>query len=353
MARGIVHECLVCHERFIGRPRNKYCSAKCYHEAQRAGLARVGIDPWRIYPCAQCGKRVNRTPARRRNGEQCDKVFCSRACYNAYRAAEIDGRAILCANCGAHVRGGGVSRKYCSQACRIAGRKPKPVTCKNCGTVFCAIKPMHRSGDVTKLVAVTHAATCSRECHIAWIRNNLERKLKIGLAFKGEKHPNWQGGKAQLNNISSRGPNWQAQRSKALVRCHNRCVDCGISNDECAAKFGRSLDVDHIVPFHNFDSYLKANRLSNLAARCASCHRKAEAKRHDVQMVLPIQDSERRRHKGWARHERHPRAKLTWPQVRNIRKRSASGVSIKQLATEYPVSGSTIHAIVRNKIWRP
>jgi hypothetical protein len=58
-----------------------------------------------------------------------------------------------------------------------------------------------------------------------------------------------------------------------------------------------------VVPFHNFNSYKKANALSNLQCRCASCHKRAESKRGMVQMVLPMQDSANRMHKGFKRRK--------------------------------------------------
>lgn len=51
--------------------------------------------------------------------------------------------------------------------------------------------------------------------------------------------------------------------------------------------------------------------------------------------------------------ERHPRAKLTWEQVREIRWRyAAGGVGLKTLGAEYRVHFSLISLIIREKIWR-
>jgi len=74
------------------------------------------------------------------------------------------------------------------------------------------------------------------------------------------------------------GPNWEKQRQEALARDGHRCRTCGAE-----ARPGQGLHVHHIRPFREFgyvpgsnDSYLQANRLSNLITLCPSCHRQAE-----------------------------------------------------------------------------
>lgn len=50
--------------------------------------------------------------------------------------------------------------------------------------------------------------------------------------------------------------------------------------------------------------------------------------------------------------EKHYKAKLTWIQVREIRKiKASSNVTLKELATKYGVNLSQIHNIVKNKSW--
>lgn len=261
------------------------------------------------------------------------------------------GTAILsaCASCGKppKVR----SYKYCSHACRVADKKPAPCTCKSCSVVFTAIKFVRNRAGHLRVVAYSGAGTCTQKCHNDWIRNNPERKRKIGLAFSQEKHPNWQGGKSALNNVNSRGPNWQKQRLLAINRDGDACVDCGMTGDESAERFGRGLDVDHVIPFHNFSSYRKANQLSNLACRCQSCHRIAEARRSMVQMVLPMQDGEKRSHKGRARGEKSGRAKLNSLDILKIRSLSGDGSTLSEIAAMFFVSKSNISSIVGRKTW--
>lgn len=59
--------------------------------------------------------------------------------------------------------------------------------------------------------------------------------------------------------------------------------------------------------------------------------------------------------RGRARYrlgEQHPKAKLTWPAVREIRRLIAAGFTENALALEFGVCGSTIHRIAVNKIWK-
>lgn len=301
--------------------------------------------------CAHCGAAVNRKPSTCRDGRPAERVFCDRSCYDGYRAAIVAlRRTAECGNCRKSFIGTTSDTKYCCFACRTEAKRVKPKHCVNCGCWFSPVRPQSTWGG--KFVGYSHAKTCSAYCANQWVRNDPERKRKIGEAFRGDKHPNWQGGKSLLNNISGRGSNWPAQRAKALKRDGFCCVDCGMSDDECRAKWGRGLDVDHESPFHNFGSYRKANALSNLRSRCASCHRVAEAKRGMVQMVLPMQDGEKRSHKGYARGERHPRAKLSTAQVIDIRRRAKVGERLAEIGERYRMPAGHIHAIVTRVIWK-
>jgi hypothetical protein len=182
-------------------------------------------------------------------------------------------------------------------------------------------------------------------------KNNQARKDKISIAFKGEKHPNWQGGKSLWNNVHGRGFNWAEQRTKALKRDGYKCVKCGMTTEQCAQVFGRNLDVDHIVPFHNFHSYKKANALSNLQSVCASCHKIVESRRSMVQMLLPMQESMSRQHRPNMVGERHPRAIMNYAKADEARAMVADGMTYKAVGDFFGVDKSTIGLIVRRKLW--
>lgn len=352
MAGSVVANCVICEKTFRHPPskHRRYCGIACYRVAQRSGHYRPGPKPTtHREPCAHCGKEVFGVRARKRTGEEADRKFCDRACYDAFRVKVTQSREMSCHHCGARFIPNWKGRKYCSMDCRKVALKAKPKRCVNCKTLFTPVAWVKKTG---RFISLSSGRTCSRECHLAWIRNNEERKRKIGDAFRGHRHPNWQGGKSRLNDINNRGSGWPKARERALKRDGYRCVDCGITEDECRERYGRGLDVDHIVPFHNWPNSRSANKLSNLASRCASCHRKEEATRNGVQMVLPYGDSEKRRHKGYARGATHPKAKLTEGDVLAILDAAKSGASGADLARQYGVQRTTIYSILKGKIWR-
>lgn len=254
--------------------------------------------------------------------------------------------SIQCAHCAVHI---GRGRRFCSMPCRVAFKKPEPRPCVRCGAVFTPIKRIRRQAG-WQMIAHRSGKTCSHDCHIGWNRENPVRKAKISAAMTGAGHPLWQGGKAQLANASKRGPGWAKARRLALGR-DKKCVDCGMTREQSREAYGRDLDVDHVEPFHNFASHKEANRLRNLACRCKSCHRIAEAKRRGVQMLLPF-GHDRRNHHGVSRGERHPRSKVTAAQVLEIRRRRAIGEASKSLAAEFGLSHRTVNGIVSGEAWK-
>lgn len=135
------------------------------------------------------------------------------------------------------------------------------------------------------------------------------------------------------------------------MRCGERCVDCDMTRDQCRQAYGRDLDVDHTIPFHNFALHREANRIGNLKARCASCHRVAEATRSDVQMLLPFAPLHRR-HKGYVRGEAVNTARLNALQVKAIRQRFAAGETITDLAAEHGMDRSGFYMIVTRRTWK-
>jgi len=297
MAENQITECTVCGKGFPPRPHkaNLYCGMDCYRVAQRSGKYKQPAELSKnAAPCCHCGKVVAREKSKRRSGERSKAIYCTRECYDAARSAVIASRQVNCLECGVACDGWN-GRKYCSHACKVAHKKPAAKKCVNCGCWFSAVKWMPSRGE---FAAVSASKTCSKDCETQWRSNNEDRKTKIGDAFRGSNHPNWQGGKSLLSNTSYRGSSWTKQRDKALKRDGYKCLDCGMTDDESRAIYGRSLDVDHVEPFHNFTNSAAANRLSNLETRCKSCHRKAEAKRVAVQSILPfavIERDERRK----------------------------------------------------------
>jgi|SRR5215207_4005738 len=294
MASFILATCTVCEKGFRHHhsKAGKFCSHACYRVAQRRGAYRGSIEQSsRLRSCHHCGDVVARSPSRKRTGEYSDKIFCSRACYDASRSDVRKARDIACERCGSSFTPvGGKSPRFCSDVCWKAAKKAKPVNCINCGCLFTGLKwfPSRQ-----RFSGTNGNKTCSDACHLEWISRNPDRKKRISKAFRGSNHPNWQGGKARINHRSNRGSNWKEQREKALRRDGFQCVECGLSNDDCRVRYGRSLDVDHVEPFHNFTDHKSANKLSNLRSVCVSCHMVAEHKRTGVQMILPLAEPRR------------------------------------------------------------
>lgn len=280
------YSCAICGNQFARCKPSKYCSQKCYHEAQRRGLHNRGSS--RIHKCGFCGTDVvGRTPSRKRSGARSKAIFCSRDCYDNERSAAIKARESLrCKCCSKIIDGRLLNRKrvYCSAECRKIGQKAKPKHCKNCQCLFTPIT--WREG---RLVTVSNLYTCSQACHIEWIKSNQARKDKISKAFSGVLHPNWQGG-APMGDRGYRGHGWAAIRGKILARDGYKCKRCGITNEDHLAKCGSSLEANHIIPFwqHRGDNQ-RANNPSNLESLCKSCHTKTDweyRKRCQIQTIL-------------------------------------------------------------------
>jgi len=72
------------------------------------------------------------------------------------------------------------------------------------------------------------------------------------------------------NDPNAYGPNWPAQRERALARDRHRCQVCGAEEE------GGAHHVHHKTPFRAFAGYREANVLSNLVTLCPRCHRRAE-----------------------------------------------------------------------------
>ncbi len=99
---------------------------------------------------------------------------------------------------------------------------------------------------------------CDKECETQFKRHNWVR----------EGHPNWEGGKSDLNAVRHllSEVSWQETARKVRKRDGHVCQMCGEFG------VGRSLDVHHIVPVVSGGN----NHPDNLITLCISCHRKAE-----------------------------------------------------------------------------
>lgn len=302
--------------------------------------------------CSFCGNPAPFRQTINRRGELCTKVYCSRVCYDASRTADREGRTLPCAHCQKpFIPHAGRGMKFCSMDCRVASKRVSPKNCINCDCLFTPVKFVKRSGGVA-YIGVTCYSTCSVACDREWRRRNPIRKEKISKAFKGEKHPNWKGGRSWMNSASYRGPDWKVVSDRARKRDGYKCQHCGMTQEECLARSGRDLDVHHIIPFHNWPNAKAANKMSNLISLCASCHRIEEAKCEQVQMTLLFSDHKSGRRPGPQRGAKHASAKLNELQVMEIRRRADAGETLSDLATEFDISASNVTAIVKGQTWK-
>ena len=284
--------CIVCENQFKNKSKDKkFCSMPCYRIAQKRGDY-IGTKGTKLkYNCAHCAKEVlGKSKSTNRKGEHSDKIFCDRNCYDSFRS-EIRNKIIgNCKNCGSELSRAKIknnSSVYCSMTCRVVDKKPLTFTsiCKICSVEFCGLKLVQ--GRVRKDRTKT---TCSRDCYIQDIKTNKERKEKIALAFRGSKHPAWQGGKSYHSIGGFRGVNWKSIRLTIIERDKFKCVQCGMNREDHYAKYNCDFNVNHIKPFHQFGGKTElANKPSNLETLCKSCHTKTDAayrKNNQIQMIL-------------------------------------------------------------------
>ena len=268
MPKAILRECRECGNAYTAHKGNSgYCCMSCYRSAQKAGkyIGTKGHKQERIHSCAQCGKQVIVTPSKDRSGKRCEKVFCSRGCYDQFRINIANERTRKCDNCGKNYvprygRHGG--DRFCSSECRNLGMKAEPRHCVCCDTWMTPIKFMPATG---KFISNTKGKVCSHECCIEWIKQNPVRKAKISAAFQGSKHPNWRGGPLVIQHQSA----WARLASSIRDRDGHKCKKCGKPESGNGRK---ALEVHHIVPRRECLSVEIANHPDNLISLCTSCH---------------------------------------------------------------------------------
>lgn len=95
-----------------------------------------------------------------------------------------------------------------------------------------------------------------------------ETRIKKSLALKGERNPNWQGGKEPINNRVRKSLEYQLWRKKVLERDNFTC-----QNPKCKKRGGK-LHADHIKPFALYPELRFV--LENGRTLCIPCHHKTE-----------------------------------------------------------------------------
>ena len=143
--------------------------------------------------------------------------FCSSECYGQFKSENLDPEDLPW----------------------YKGAK-KMVTCDHCGDEFEAFRT-DREQEHT---------FCSHDCYGEWEQTDSDRPYY--------------------------GPKWEKQRRKALEELEEVC--CYEGCDRTESRSGRDLDLHHIVPVREFDSFEEANKPENLVPVCAEHHAKIEGK---------------------------------------------------------------------------
>jgi len=175
-----------------------------------------------------------------------------------------------CDNCGDNVQYKEYNVKdnesiYCSEECKHEGHQ-RAISGEN--------NPQWIGGLVDVECAYCGDTFQKKQCRVEGAENtfcSMECKGKYRSEnFNGENNPAWKGGETEYLG------SWKAQRKKALERDGYRCRACGMSEGEHIERYGRSLDVHHVVPVREFDDPVDANSLGNLVTACKECHGRYE-----------------------------------------------------------------------------
>lgn len=266
MTKLSVNTCRTCGKSFQSYKAGGYCGMPCYRKAQKAGeyIGSRGHRADLVRSCDRCGAKVIAGKRTTRRCNTCQHTYCSRECYDAARTAIREARKRPCDHCGKPyiAPNTGKSRiRFCSAECRFIGLKAEPITCIQCGVW---VTPVRLNKATGRFVSQCNRKVCSDECKRERFRTNPERKAKISAAFKGEKHPNWQGGRPPQLHRST----WDRIADAIRDRDGHKCQRCGKGE----AENGRTMDVHHIVPRRECLSLDIANHPDNLTTLCQACH---------------------------------------------------------------------------------
>lgn len=267
--------CAVCGNPFRSKPgkSNRYCSMECYRVAQRRHEYHSPMAMKHV--CEICQKEYNAGKRYKRNGDPTDHRFCSRACYDEFRSRK---NRRVCAFCGSpFYKQESKTEKYCSDSCWRKDQAARAIRfCTECGQSFIPWQFVKHRGAI---MFSPYVVTCSPECQkVHELRVEEVRRAKISIAFRGDKHPSWIGGRKTF-----RGETWKWTRREAMKRDGNRCQICGITDKQHRRKIGKGLEVHHKVPFRKFATAEEANKIDNLVTLCTSCHKIEEWKYREAE----------------------------------------------------------------------
>lgn len=238
------------------------------HHARQHGESITGVE----VECAYCGepKRVPECRLKTR-----DKFYCStKGCQAKDLNKASENPEYECRGCGRGYSSRTGVTDHMKQCC-----PDELYECPTCGTLCLTEQGMrkhhtHQHGErLTKVefecewcgeidtkrwdhIERNKYSYCSERCR--W-DHFTER-------YKGEKSHQWRGGYEYY------GHNWNEQSKKARERDVHLCQSCGVHQDELSI----ALDVHHITPLRDCETYEEANRLENLVSLCRKCHKRWE-----------------------------------------------------------------------------
>jgi len=246
-------KCSFCKKELNIKPsrlkRNNFCSKKCYDRWQKKIRGENHKNWNRIKTkCSYCGKTIYIIPSRFKKYKN---NFCNITCSSKWKKERYIGKNnphwnrvdTNCAFCGKEIlikRSKSTKNSFCSSKCYISWKKETSIgknnpnysaiktICGFCGKQICKERNKHKK--------YKHHF-CSRECCSKW---------EIDNTPKGEKNPNWKGGKFPYY-----GKSWLKNRRTAL---ENARFKSEISGEPTNI-------VHHIMPLksyleHAFDMFL-------------------------------------------------------------------------------------------------
>lgn len=181
-----------------------------------------------INKCLECGKKFTTYPCKIKTGRG---KFCTKRCCDLWKMEDVV--CNFCKRIFAHSVRESRNRKFCSRKCKMSGS----------------------FGDRVR----------------EWVKHRYEHGNpfigQIRKSIRGDRHPNWQGGKTNKLKMLRNSTEYKLWRVAVFERDGYKCVWCGSS------KSG-NLEADHIKPFAIFPDLRFA--IDNGRTLCKDCHKKTD-----------------------------------------------------------------------------
>lgn len=220
--------------------KREYCSKECKDKHQ-ATLPSEEQPAWKggkaTVECAMCGDEKQ---VKRYRLDRTDNFFCSDECYNQWRSINYYGKH---------------HHDY----------KQVEIECEYCGIEYT---------EIPSRIERSEHNFCSHECHNHWMAEHQH----------GPNHHQWTGGRHDY------GEGWNPEKRDAVRKRDGReCVECGLTEQESLDKYGRTLDVHHLIRPDSGIGPMVYNATHNLVTLCVTCHHQQEASIDNIRQpsILP------------------------------------------------------------------